>query len=504
VGTATPPLNLHASLPRFHAGRPAVRAVRWQGLALPAGRLERALLPNPCQGPSRRGGLGVRLATRRREPVAAVAPRPPGLAAPPRAPPWVWRSAARGAEKPRPVGETARLRPNELHPTLGRGARRETDRPAPWNGDRSPTEENRACRPVRGPGQPRGNSTEKSRGAAPPCPPEAGVLPHCAGVPPGANVPLPLTQSQPRERGGTAFLGLVEGSGKNAPARFSPRNNRTVREAGRHVFSRKAFGRGEGGSFFSPAFPGLSGFRGVCRGSVALSLCRFRSGRFRRAAFGPLSGGPVGRFRPGAVVPPLPAVAVRVGRGRPVLGPARRAAVRPLLGSSLAAAPRFLRGAPGSRWFRGVGSGLPLRSALPLRLARPAGRPRRRRAARPGRLGWPLFLWPCSPPGWHPAARPGRPGRAAPACCWWRVPRGWQPSTAAAAPGCSAWPPLAGGGALRRRACCLPCVAAPRSAAWRFLPFSVALRARRFSVARAGFFSWRFLAIAKPEFHSGT
>ena len=43
----------------------------------------------------------------------------------------------------------------------------------------------------------------------------------------------------------------------------------------------------------------------------------------------------------------------------------------------------------------------------------------------------------------RPAVPPGRPGRIAPACCWWPVPRGWPPSIAAAALARSGWPLLA-------------------------------------------------------------
>lgn len=195
---------------------------------------------------------------------------------------------------------------------------------------------------------------------------------------------------------------------------------------------------GRVGSVFGPVSLVWSGLLGVCRG-CSLALFRVCSGGFCGAAFGPLSGGPVGWFRPGAVVPPLPAVAVRVCRGRPVPLVCGGGSLRAVVGSPPAGPPRFLCGAPGPGWFRGVGSGLSVPAAVSLRLARSGGGSRRcRRAVRPGRLGWPLFPSPSSRPGWRPAARPGRPGRPAPACCWWRVPRGWPPSTAAAAPGCSA------------------------------------------------------------------
>ena len=183
-----------------------------------------------------------------------------------------------------------------------------------------------------------------------------------------------------------------------------------------------------------------SGLLGVSRGSFALSLCRFRARRCGRAAFGSLSGGPVGRFRPGAVVPPLPVVVVGVCRGRPVPLVRGGGSLRAVVGSPPAGSSGLLRGASGLGWFRGVGAGVPVPAAVPLRAGRPGGGSRRRcsRAVRPGRLGWPLFPSPSSRPGWRPAACSGHPGRAVPACCWWRAPRGWPPGTVAAAPGCSA------------------------------------------------------------------
>ena len=188
--------------------------------------------------------------------------------------------------------------------------------------------------------------------------------------------------------------------------------------AGRHVFSRKAFRGGEGGWFFSSRLSGAFRVCGVSRG-CSLALRRFRARGCGCAAFGPLSGGPVGRFCPGVVVPPFPAVAVGVCRGCPVPFVCGGGPLRWVVGSPLAAPPRLLRGAPGPRWFRGVGSGLPLRSALPLWLARPGGGSRRRRrAARPGGVVSPLLVFVaglapgCAP--WSPW--PPRPGMLLVAC----------------------------------------------------------------------------------------
>lgn len=159
-------------------------------------------------------------------------------------------------------------------------------------------------------------------------------------------------------------------------------------------FFENRFRKGEGGLVFSPwAFLGfLACSVGVCRGFCSLSCCRFRAGSAGGAAFGPLSGRALGRRRPGVVVAPVAAGAVRVRRRGAVFLARRRRGVRPLLGSPPAGPPRFLRGAPGglrgARVLVRVGAGLPVLAALPLRSGRPGGRSRRcRRAVRPGRLG---------------------------------------------------------------------------------------------------------------------
>ena len=114
---------------------------------------------------------------------------------------------------------------------------------------------------------------------------------------------------------------------------------------------------------------------GVCC-VCSVSLCRFRSGGFGGAAFGPLSGRAVGRFRLGSVVPPFAALAVRVRRGRAVFLVRRRVALRAVLGSALAAAPRLLCRACGGRWICGFRAGVPVLAALSLRPSSAAGRSR--------------------------------------------------------------------------------------------------------------------------------
>lgn len=114
---------------------------------------------------------------------------------------------------------------------------------------------------------------------------------------------------------------------------------------------------------------------GVCC-VCSVSLCRFRSGGFGGAAFGPLSGRAVGRFRLGSVVPPFAALAVRVRRGRAVFLVRRRFALRAVVGPALAGLPRFLRGAGGGRWVCGFRAGVPVLAALSLRPSSAAGRSR--------------------------------------------------------------------------------------------------------------------------------
>ncbi len=137
--------------------------------------------------------------------------------------------------------------------------------------------------------------------------------------------------------------------------------------------------RGRGGGCVVPAAGGRGcpsvGLLavGVCC-VCSVSLCRFRSGGFGGAAFGPLSGRAVGRFRLGSVIPPFAALAVRVCRGRAVFLVRRRVALRAVLGSALAAAPRLLRGACGGRWVCGFRAGVPVLAALSLRPSSAAGR----------------------------------------------------------------------------------------------------------------------------------
>lgn len=142
---------------------------------------------------------------------------------------------------------------------------------------------------------------------------------------------------------------------------------------------------------------------GVSRGFVlAVSCCRFRAGRFRGAAFGPLSGRALGRFRPGSVVPPFLPLAVGVCRRRAVPLVRRRVPLCAVLGSACAGVSGFLRGARGARWLRGVGAGLPVLAAVPVGVAFPG--------ACSGRLGCrSRFLWPASAAaagaGWCVVAR---------------------------------------------------------------------------------------------------
>ena len=82
----------------------------------------------------------------------------------------------------------------------------------------------------------------------------------------------------------------------------------------------------------------------------------------------------MGRFRLGSVVPPFAALAVRFCRGRAVFLVRRRVALRAVLGSALAAAPRLLRGACGGRWVCGFRAGVPVLAALSLRPSSAAGR----------------------------------------------------------------------------------------------------------------------------------
>ena len=118
------------------------------------------------------------------------------------------------------------------------------------------------------------------------------------------------------------------------------------------------------------------GFRawlvGVCRG-FSVSRGRFCSGGFRGAAFGPLSGRAVGRFRLGSVVPPFASLAVRVRRGRAVFLFRCRCALRAVVGSAASRSPRLLRRARGFRWVCGVGSRLPVLAAVPVGVAAFAG-----------------------------------------------------------------------------------------------------------------------------------
>lgn len=153
--------------------------------------------------------------------------------------------------------------------------------------------------------------------------------------------------------------------------------------------------------------------RGVpCLLSLPLSLPVLR--RSRPLPFPPL-------VRPGRLAP-AGAGCSRVRVASPVApAPAASPASRAILARAWCWRGRPAR--PGRCWC--------WRSPVSCRLA-PAG-------------AWSL-RWPCSSgsrPAWRPAARPGRPGRAAPACCWWPVPRAWPPSIAAAAPRGSAWPRLA-------------------------------------------------------------
>jgi hypothetical protein len=117
-----------------------------------------------------------------------------------------------------------------------------------------------------------------------------------------------------------------------------------------------------------------SGCVGVCRG-CSVSLFRLRAGRSRRSPFRPVPGRALGRFRPGPVVPPFAALAVRVRRGRAVFLVRRRVAFRAVVGSPLAGPPRLLRRACGLRWVCGFRAGLPVRAAVPVGVAPSAGCP---------------------------------------------------------------------------------------------------------------------------------
>lgn len=218
----------------------------------------------------------------------------------------------------------------------------------------------------------------------------------------------------------------------------------------RSPWPRCAGRRGRGGGVLLPPLVAGSGARRVSRSGrvgvccvCSVSRGRFRSGGFRGAAFGPLSGRALGRFRLGSVVPPFAALAVRVRRGRAVFLVRRRFALRAVLGSALAAAPRLLRRACGCGWVCGLRAGLPVRAAVPVGVARFGGRAcrlgRRSRRSRPwsrgcrvaARAGCPALVravWRCAAhrrrwPCWCVAAlarsgcRPSAPGVPVGWCC---------------------------------------------------------------------------------------
>jgi hypothetical protein len=182
---------------------------------------------------------------------------------------------------------------------------------------------------------------------------------------------------------------------------------------------------------------GRFGFLGVCRG-CSFSLFRLRPGRWCRSPLGPLSGRPLGRFRPRSVVPRLAPVAVGVRGGGPVRFFRRRFALRAVVGSAVAGPARFLRRSPGGRWLRGVGAGLPVRAAVPLGVARPGGRPcRLERRSRRCRCR-------CSWPAGRVAAGAGSrtAGRAASRCAARLAPSRRSSVGVRAASGCRRWRPV--------------------------------------------------------------
>ena len=154
--------------------------------------------------------------------------------------------------------------------------------------------------------------------------------------------------------------------------------------------------------------------RGVALGSVlwllgvscvcSVACFRFRSLAAFRVPVWPVPPSAVGWCCSWSVVPPFPVIAFGLCGCGAVLFLPCCAVVRPLLGSPLAGPARFLCGASGSRRLCRVGTGLPVLTALPFQVARPAGGSRRR-CARPvgaGRLASPfaacsrpLFSWRC-------------------------------------------------------------------------------------------------------------